>query len=73
MGSAWAVEPLNMEGFDEVKTWFDDAAIVLTMENPQGEMLIRSARHGFHMMFYRVDTFAELGLEIPRLGKIFIL
>ncbi len=65
-----AVEPLNdMEGFDEVKTWFDDAAITpLTMENPQGEMLTYGLPTvmAFYMMFYRVDTFAELGLEIPK-------
>ena len=65
-----AVEPLNdKEGFDDVITWFDDAAITpLTMENAKGEVLTYGLPTvmAFYMMFYRVDTLAELGLEIPR-------
>lgn len=65
-----AVEPLNdKEGFDEVKTWFDDAALTpLTMENAKGEVLTYGLPTvmAFYMMFYRVDTLAELDLEIPK-------
>jgi ABC-type sugar transport system, periplasmic component len=64
-----AVTPLNdMPGFDEVKTWFDDAALTpLTMTNSAGENLTYGLPTvmAFYMMFYRLDVLAELGLDIP--------
>ncbi len=65
-----AVEPLNnKEGFDEVISRFDKAAVIpLTMENAKGENLTYGipTSMAFSMMFYRVDVLAQLGLEIPK-------
>ncbi len=64
-GLRTAVEPLNdFEGFDEVMTYFTDAATVpLTL---YGTTYGLPESMSFNMVFYRLDVLAELGLEIPK-------
>ncbi len=53
----------DMEGMDEVKTWFDESAMIpVTLYDriyglPETEV--------FNMLFVRLDIFAELDMEIP--------
>lgn len=63
-GLRTAVEPLNnFEGFDEVITWFPEAAMTpLTLD---GIAYGLPQTMSFSMMFYRVDVLYDLGLEIP--------
>lgn len=60
-----AVLPVtNMEGIDEVKTWFDDSAMIpLTL---YGEIYGLPETETFSMLFVRLDIFAELEMEIPK-------
>ena len=64
-GLRTAVEPLNdFEGFDEVISWFPDAATVpLTL---YGTTYGIPEAMSFNMVFYRLDVLAELGLDIPK-------
>ncbi len=63
-GLRTAVEPLNdFEGFDEVMTWFPQAA--LTPLTLNGVTYGLPTTMTFSMMFYRVDILYDLGIEIP--------
>ncbi len=59
-----AVLPVtNMEGMDEVRTWFDESAMIpLTL---YGEVYGLPETEVFNMLFVRLDIFAELEMEIP--------
>ncbi len=59
-----AVLPVtNMEGIDEVRTWFDESAMIpLTL---YGEVYGLPETEVFNMLFVRLDIFAELEMEIP--------
>jgi hypothetical protein len=64
-GLRTAVEPLNkFEGFDEVQSWFTDAA--LTPLSLYGTTYGLPTAMAFNMVFYRLDVLAELGLDIPK-------
>ncbi len=60
-----AVLPItDKEGIDEVKTWFDDSAMIpLTLYN---EIYALPETETFNMLFVRLDIFAELEMEIPQ-------
>lgn len=63
-GLRTAVEPLNdFDGFDEVVTWFPEAA--MTPLSLDGVTYGLPQTMAFSMMFYRVDVLYDLGLEIP--------
>lgn len=64
-GLRTAVEPLNnFEGFDEVMTYYPEAATIpLTL---YGTTYGLPETMSFNMMFYRLDVLAELGLDIPK-------
>lgn len=59
-----AVLPLNdYDGFEEVTERFSPAAMVpLTL---YGTSYGLPSQQSFYMMFYRMDVFAELGIELP--------
>lgn len=65
-----AVEELDgMEGFDEVLTWVDEAAITpLQMINAKGELHTYGLPQtlDFYMMFYRTDVLESVGVEVPK-------
>ncbi len=65
-----AVEELDqMEGFDEVMTWVDEAAVTpLQMTNAKGEFHTYGLPQtlDFYMMFYRSDVMHDVGVEIPK-------
>lgn len=65
-----AVEALDeMEGFDEVMTWVDEAAITpLQMTDAKGEFHTYGLPQtlDFYMMFYRADVLEEVGVEVPK-------
>ncbi|MDD4772200.1 MAG: extracellular solute-binding protein [Eubacteriales bacterium] len=64
-GLRTAVEELNQfEGYDEVQSWFTDAALIpLTI---YGTTYGLPTNMSFNMAFYRLDVLAELGLDIPK-------
>lgn len=59
-----AVLPVTkMEGLDEVRTWFDESAMIpLTLYD---EVYALPETEVFNMLFVRLDIFAELNMEIP--------
>ncbi len=65
-----AVEALDgFEGFDEVMTWVDEAAVTpLQMTNAKGEFHTYGLPQtlDFQMMFYRADVLEEVGVEVPK-------
>lgn len=59
-----AVLPITkMPGLDEVRTWFDESAMIPLTLN--GEVYGLPETEVFNMLFVRLDIFAELGMEIP--------
>ncbi len=64
-----AVIPLDeMEGFDELSTHLDQAALTpLQMEDARGEFHTYGvpATMDFYMMFYRSDVLYEAGVKVP--------
>ena len=59
----------DYEGFDEVSSYFNEAAmIVLEIEDSEGEMHTYGLpeTQTFEMMFVREDILADLNIEIPR-------
>ena len=65
-----AVEALDeMDGFDEVMTWVDEAAVTpLQMTNAKGEFHTYGLPQtlDFYMMFYRADVLKAAGVEVPK-------
>lgn len=65
-----AVEALDeMDGFDEVMTWVDEAAVTpLQMTNAKGEFHTYGLPQtlDFYMMFYRADVLDSVGVEVPK-------
>ncbi|MBO5274028.1 MAG: extracellular solute-binding protein [Clostridia bacterium] len=65
----WAIrsavkEIQDFEGFEEVTTWFSDAAMVpLTL---YGKTYGLPTTQDFSLMFYRADIFNQLGIEAPK-------
>ncbi len=68
-----AVEPLDdMDGFDEVMTWVDEAAVApLQMVDAKGQFHTYGMPQtlDFYMMFYRADVLEEVGVEVPKTWK----
>ncbi len=64
-----AVEALDdMEGFDEVMTWIDEATITpLQMTDAHGEFHTYGLPEtlDFNMMFYRSDVLNDVGVDVP--------
>ena len=65
-----AVEALDeMNGFNEVMTWVDEAAVTpLQMTNAKGEFHTYGLPQtlDFYMMFYRADVLKAAGVEVPK-------
>jgi len=65
-----AVIPLDdMEGFDEVQSWFTESAKIPTRlyyDDGSYETYGLPTTQDFYMMFYRMDIFSDLGIEVPR-------
>ncbi len=59
-----AVDLTQFEDFDEVAGWFYQDA--LTQFTYDGGVYALPQTMSFHVMFYRADILAELGLSIPR-------
>ncbi len=58
-----AVDLTQFEDFEEVTSWFYEEA--LTQFTYDGGVYALPQTMSFHVMFYRADILAELGLELP--------